>query len=139
MGILDFDDEAFNRKYARKKRRKFRAKVRSVKKEKHQRFVTPKYKTYIKSRAWAKRKRQYYQNHPKRCVACRSKSRVGIHHLNYRNVWREKDEDLIVLCWACHAKYHQEHGVHQDNEQNTYSFVDDTIQNEWFYPIAKNL
>jgi len=110
------------------------------KKKKHEnRFVTPKYKVYIKSGAWKRRKAQYYQTHPKQCVACKNVYRVGLHHINYKRVGRELDEDLVALCWNCHGKYHGIYGVHQDNEENTYTFIDEKIQVGEMTEIMKHL
>ena len=31
---------------------------------------------------------------------------INVHHLHYRTLGEERDEDLAVLCVACHAKRH---------------------------------
>lgn len=100
------------------KRKKIKKKIRHKnKKIKKVRFVTPKYKDYIKSKSWRKRKNEYYKKHKKECIVCKSKWRVGLHHISYKNLGREEDEDLVPLCWGCHADYHEKYGVKADNQE----------------------
>lgn len=102
-------------------------------------FVRPKYKEYIKSAAWKDRRKAYYALHKKECVVCKSNHRVGLHHLTYRNLGREKDEELVALCWSCHEGYHNQYGVKHDNDEDTQQYIIEEQQLEEFREIAKNL
>ena len=31
---------------------------------------------------------------------------LHVHHRNYLRLFRELPEDLIVLCWRCHSRFH---------------------------------
>lgn len=39
-----------------------------------------------------------------RCRECGGKQNLRCHHLTYKNLWRERDEDLVTLCNNCHPK-----------------------------------
>lgn len=52
----------------------------------------------------------YYLRHKKECIACRNRFKVGLHHMNYEHLGYERDEDLVPLCWNCHAEYHTIYG-----------------------------
>lgn len=69
------------------------------------------YHTYITSPAWEDRKRRYYEKYPKRCVLCLTYKHIELNHLSYENLGDEWDEDLVPLCRACHALFHQRYGV----------------------------
>jgi hypothetical protein len=75
-------------------------KAKKKKKKKGKPFVRPKYKEYIKSQKWKQRRNEYYKTHPRECVICKSKHLVGLHHMTYKNLGRELDEDLVALCWG---------------------------------------
>ena len=68
------------------------------------------YKVYIKSGAWRKRRELYYKTHEKRCVICKGDYQIGLHHKSYGRLGKEKDKDLVTLCWKCHQSYHEKHG-----------------------------
>jgi hypothetical protein len=82
-----------------------------------------KYSEYIKSKAWRNRRNNYYKVHKKACVICKMKGGVGLHHLTYKNLGRERDEDLVALCWVCHESYHFENGVKRDSQDSTHDFI----------------
>lgn len=35
---------------------------------------------------------------------------LEVHHVHYRNLGCEEAADLIVLCWECHERTHEELG-----------------------------
>jgi hypothetical protein len=39
-------------------------------------------------------------------LGCPSEGPLQTHHLSYARVGKERDDDLIVLCEECHARYH---------------------------------
>lgn len=66
----------------------------------------PTYKAYIKSEAWAKRRREYYETHERKCRACGSSRNMNLHHKTYRRLGNERDADLVALCRKCHNNIH---------------------------------
>jgi ssDNA-binding Zn-finger/Zn-ribbon topoisomerase 1 len=68
-----------------------------------------KYKDYLKTKYWrgfrasVLSRRRYCQ----KCGILRTNKTIfNIHHINYKNLFNEKDEDIIVLCQDCHKKTH---------------------------------
>lgn len=117
------------RKKARKKKKqKFKARP----------FVRPNYKIYMKSQAWRTRKNKYFAVYGKQCAVCSSHYRVGVHHISYKNLGRELDEDLVVLCWLHHNAYHDAHGVKSNNAE-THKFIDEERQALEFSALVKTL
>lgn len=116
-------------------------KKKKNKKRRHKKpkpFKVPKYKEYIKSHQWRKRRNEYYRTHPKECVVCKSTRMIGLHHMTYKNLGRELDEDLVALCWPCHERYHEEYSKGNIYEQ-TQEYIIENQQVEEFSQIVKNL
>lgn len=66
------------------------------------------YADYINSQEWKDRKAAYFNDHPdkKRCLVCRRKEDLNVHHLFYERLGHEKDNDLECLCEKCHDRLH---------------------------------
>jgi len=65
------------------------------------------YKKYMKTEAWIKRRDTFLKKHGTSCEVCGSTEKVQAHHNNYQCVGREKDKDLLALCWQCHNEFHK--------------------------------
>lgn len=63
------------------------------------------YLKYIRSGAWQIRRQRALQRAGHRCQVCGNTRRLQVHHNSYKNLGQEKDIDLSVLCWECHALY----------------------------------
>lgn len=116
-----------------------RKKMSAKRRKRRSKIVPNTYKEYIKSDFWKDRKREYYKNHKKECQVCKSRWRIGLHHISYRNLGKEADDDLVPLCWSCHKKYHDIHGVGWDNTKTTYDFITEEMEIVEFQKITKNL
>lgn len=71
------------------------------------------YTEYGKSKWWNSRRWAYWQDHERRCMACATESaavKIDIHHMTYRHVGCEPDDDLIGLCRDCHQAVHAAKG-----------------------------
>lgn len=75
------------------------------------------YKRYLRSRQWERLRERRLRRSGWSCERCHesagrsakgNRTGLNLHHLTYERVGRERDEDLIVLCFACHEK---EHGI----------------------------
>ncbi len=64
---------------------------------------SPFYRIYIHSPAWQVRRERAIQRAGGRCQVCGARKRLQVHHVSYANLGHERDEDLTVLCWACHS------------------------------------
>jgi hypothetical protein len=121
----------------RKKRSKERKKKLKLLRKKRPKLW--RYKDYIKSLEWRNKRFSYYSRHKKECVLCKSDKRIGLHHIDYTRLGSERDEDLIVLCWRCHERYHREHATKQDMREETFNFIIEGQEELEFSQIVKNL
>jgi len=65
------------------------------------------YEVYMQSKEWFLRKQNVYEQRGGKCERCGSDFRTEVHHLSYKNLGNEKDDDLIVLCRKCHMIEHR--------------------------------
>jgi len=79
------------------------------------------YKNYLKSKKWKKRKNTYFKKYEKACLVCSSQN-VILHHLSYGRLGREKDADLVPLCFEHHEEFHNMYGT-KDLRKNTINFI----------------
>lgn len=63
------------------------------------------YLEYISSKGWKSKARRLKQKF-KKCQKCGYRNNLTVHHKHYQTLGRERDKDLIVLCWKCHQKQH---------------------------------
>lgn len=69
-------------------------------------MVTERYRQYMKSPAWARKREQAFNTYGKKCYACGStRGPLHIHHLTYdRFGGAELMADLRPLCQPCHRE-----------------------------------
>ena len=66
-----------------------------------------KYFEYLQSVEWYVKRNAKLWIANYKCQLCNKKeSHLHVHHTTYKNVGNERPEDLIVLCKACHEKFH---------------------------------
>jgi 5-methylcytosine-specific restriction endonuclease McrA len=65
-----------------------------------------KHSSYIASKEWQYLRTRILQSRGGKCEVCGVKHRLQVHHLTYERLGNERDEDLKVLCWACHEREH---------------------------------
>jgi len=65
------------------------------------------YETYLKSDDWAQLKIDLFNLRGRKCEMCGSKKSICVHHLTYKNIYKEEPGDLIILCSLCHSKEHK--------------------------------
>lgn len=79
------------------------------KKKKKQKKTTKKYNSYsdyLKSKEWKNKRKRLFKQRNNKCENCGSINKLHLHHLTYKNIFNEKDNELQVLCSYCHAKIH---------------------------------
>ena len=64
-----------------------------------------KYEEYLQSNDW-KIIRDNIISRDTLCKICNSALSVEVHHLTYKNIFNEKEEDLIGICRPCHGIQH---------------------------------
>lgn len=69
---------------------------------------TAEYENYIHSNAWRSRRKQALRMGHNRCAMCGSTTSLQVHHLTYKHLGHELDNELVVLCVLCHRKVHNQ-------------------------------
>jgi 5-methylcytosine-specific restriction endonuclease McrA len=64
------------------------------------------YAEYLVSDHWLAVRTIALREAYKRCQLCYSRKQLNVHHRTYERLGGEAQDDLIVLCRACHAKFH---------------------------------
>jgi len=65
-----------------------------------------KYRKYLLSKEWADIRIDLFNSRGRKCERCSSTKSLQIHHLHYRNVFKEEPQDLMILCSVCHQLEH---------------------------------
>lgn len=65
-----------------------------------------KYQEYLNTEHWKSFRESVYLVR-KICQKCGRRKRLNLHHKNYKCLWSEKPNDVIVLCQECHYKEHK--------------------------------
>ena len=64
------------------------------------------YAEYLKSKHWLNLRKKMIETAGGRCQLCNKDGTLNVHHRTYERRGNESLSDLIVLCRACHAKFH---------------------------------
>jgi len=80
------------------------------------------YKEYMDSVYWARRKEEWYAKFTKTCWACHSVENIHLHHVSYERMGFERDDDLVSLCKTCHGELHDKYGT-KNLDSNTVNFL----------------
>jgi len=101
--------QLLNKYYKKNKKRKAKKKNKNkLSQNKLFENAKRKYLKYLQSEDWAQIKIDLYQTRGKVCEYCGSTKNIQVHHLTYKNIYKEEPEDLVLLCKDCHRK---EHGI----------------------------
>lgn len=87
-------------------RRLVPSKQRSVAVSQPSRDRSISYQEYLHTEWWFRRRRRALRLAGWKCVRCGDDSQLEVHHLSYKNLWKERDDDLEVLCSDCHYGKH---------------------------------
>ena len=68
--------------------------------------MNSRYRKYLLSDEWGAIRNDLYAKRGKKCERCGSASKVQVHHLTYKNIFKEEPEDLEILCAGCHKSEH---------------------------------
>lgn len=85
------------------------------------------YHYYMKSDAWKKKAKQVRQKSKHKCAAC-GKYAYQVHHNNYSNIFKERSDDLVLLCGRCHFSFHEVYGTAKDMKAATKQFIEEMKQ-----------
>jgi len=70
-------------------------------------MVDEKYRDYLASPAWGKRRQSALEYADHRCQLCNRTLDLHVHHRTYERFGNERPADLTVLCGACHNAFHR--------------------------------
>jgi hypothetical protein len=76
-----------------------------------------KYSDFLETEYWKAVRRLVIERDRYRCVVCGSKKRLTVHHLTYKNHFKEH-ENLCYLTTVCHDCHHEYHATVFDFIQN---------------------
>lgn len=65
------------------------------------------YYAYLHSDEWKYRKTQALKRAGYRCSLCGTGKNLEVHHITYKNLFNENDDDLLAVCKNCHNKIHE--------------------------------
>jgi 5-methylcytosine-specific restriction endonuclease McrA len=72
------------------------------------------YREYLRSDWWRAQVIYARERAGNRCQLCNDGQALSVHHRTYERLGYEAEQDLIVLCRACHAKFHDKLPAHPD-------------------------
>jgi len=65
------------------------------------------YDDYLQSIVWRSKRQRALRRAEYACQICNSRQRLEVHHREYPTRWGfEPDNDITVLCAACHRRHH---------------------------------
>ena len=65
---------------------------------------------YLISPEWEAKRKQALKAANYSCQLCKAETDLHVHHISYKNLFRENLEDLAALCSDCHTYIHSIHG-----------------------------
>lgn len=69
------------------------------------------YAEYLQTEHWKLRRKRALRLAGYKCQLCNQDGDLHTHHKTYENLGCEQDDDLVVLCKDCHAKFHDKLGL----------------------------
>jgi len=64
------------------------------------------YYEYLQTDEWKNTRKRALRRAGFKCELCNSDGELHVHHKTYERRGDEDNDDLIVLCKNCHAKFH---------------------------------
>ena len=101
----DFDQQLFDRK--QRIIQEHEAERARLWKEKYQPERTELYHEYLQSDEWKWVRSKVLERDNNLCQACLVNKATRVHHLTYKNIFREPCFDLVSVCEDCHSAIHQ--------------------------------
>lgn len=65
---------------------------------------------YLNSPEWRRKRLAALSRAHYSCEMCHASTNLHVHHVSYKNLYREKPQDLVCVCPSCHTKIHEKHG-----------------------------
>lgn len=68
--------------------------------------VVTSYKDYLKTEHWKLTKKSFLVTVKHNCMKCGIKEKLEVHHITYKDLGNEKNNQLSLLCRSCHQNTH---------------------------------
>ena len=65
---------------------------------------------YLLSPEWDKKRKAALKTANYECTMCHLSTSLQVHHISYKNLFREQPSDLVALCDHCHELVHNKYG-----------------------------
>lgn len=65
---------------------------------------------YLISPEWKAKRKQVLKAANYSCQRCKAETDLHVHHISYKNLFRENPEDLVAICSDCHTYIHSTYG-----------------------------
>jgi 5-methylcytosine-specific restriction endonuclease McrA len=85
-----------------KKKRRTKEELETIRKESYKKYLK-----YLQSEQWKEIRSLMFGIYGEKCSLCDCKENLEIHHKTYKNLFKEKVTDLMILCQTCHFKEHK--------------------------------
>lgn len=97
------------------------------------------YYEYLKSQAWRDKRKSAIIFYGGTCSLCPKKHNLHVHHKTYIRLFKERMEDLIVLCEDCHYLFHKKKNPVWRNGKKSKYMKDPAYDTSTttYYPNAK--
>jgi hypothetical protein len=107
------------------KRENYKEKRMQISDDKHEFYLKGKnyyQEVYLKSDEWKRKRIGFLERDDYKCRCCDKKAEA-VHHVNYNNVHRENEKDLISVCHSCHEKIHNNGNVFLDGVKANFGLL----------------
>lgn len=71
------------------------------------------YETYLQSQEWQETRDRILRRAKGICEGCNQRPATQVHHLTYRHVRAEFDNELVAYCRHCHDRIHEQGDRHE--------------------------
>jgi 5-methylcytosine-specific restriction endonuclease McrA len=90
------------------------------------------YDWYIQhSQQWQETRQRIFARDGGICQFCYDEPATQAHHLTYKRLGREDDEDLLSVCYVCHQSGHDEGGVWTPEYNDVCAYATWRFGQEW--------
>ena len=77
------------------------------------------YSAYLRSPKWYRIRKKVLKRDSYQCIGCGASRKLQVHHKNYKNIGKEKLDDLITLCARCHFIFHKKAEIIPNRKKKT--------------------
>ena len=80
------------------------------------------YAEYLQGKRWEKFREEALEYYGNQCGRCGSMFNLHVHHLTYKNRFKETFKDVMLLCKSCHYVVHKKHRKPKKIDRDTVTY-----------------